>query len=163
PLPEGLDPRGSRDMLWLAMTDLVLEVTSNEQTAILVEDLQWADPESIGWLDHMLGRATSKALVVMALVRPEFWPEHANRFQGRAHVRLEPRPISRSAARAIARAMVGESAAEDVVIRIADQAGGLPLFAEELARLSATGRDTAHAPTIEAAIQVSLDALDEQS
>jgi hypothetical protein len=162
-LPEGLDPRGSRDVLWLAMTDLVLQVTSNEQTAILVEDLQWADPESIGWLDHMLGRATNKALVVMALVRPEFWPEHSNRFQGRDHVRIELRPISRGASRAIARAMVGETASEEVVIRIADQAGGLPLFAEELARLSATGRDTAHAPTIEAAIQVSLDALDEQS
>src|SRR5258706_231177 len=60
PLPEGLDPRGSRDVLWLAMTDLVLHVATNEQTAILMEDLQWADPESIGWLDHMLGRATGR-------------------------------------------------------------------------------------------------------
>ena len=28
PLPEGLDPRGSRDALWLAMTDLVLQVAA---------------------------------------------------------------------------------------------------------------------------------------
>ncbi len=162
PLPEGLDPRGSRDVLWLAMTDLVLHVAANEQTAILMEDLQWADPESIGWLDHMLGRATGKSLVVMALVRPEFWSDQANRFAGRDHVRLELRPISKRASRAIARAVVGESIAEDIVDKIAEQAAGLPLFAEELARLSASGRDTAHAPTIEAAIQVSLDALDEE-
>ncbi|HYQ28329.1 MAG TPA: protein kinase [Polyangiaceae bacterium] len=161
-LPAGLDPRGSRDVLWLAMTDLVLQVASNQQTAILMEDLQWADPESIGWLDHMLGRATGRALVVMALVRPDFWSDQASRFAGRDHVRLELRPISKRASRAIARAVVGEAVAEDVVERIAEQAAGLPLFAEELARLSASGRDTAHAPTIEAAIQVSLDALDEE-
>jgi eukaryotic-like serine/threonine-protein kinase len=162
PLPEGLDPRGSRDVLWLAMTDLVLHVAANEQNAILMEDLQWADPESIGWLDHMLGRATGRALLVMALVRPDFWSDQASRFAGRDHVRLELRPISKRASRAIARAVVGEAVAEDIVDRIAEQAAGLPLFAEELARLSASGRDTAHAPTIEAAIQVSLDALDEE-
>ncbi|HEY8078632.1 MAG TPA: serine/threonine-protein kinase PknK, partial [Labilithrix sp.] len=50
---------------------------------------------------------------------------------------------------------------EQLVESIATQAGGSPLFAEELARLAATGRDAASAPTIEAAIQVSLDALDE--
>src|SRR6478736_5245025 len=70
PLPEGFDPRGSRDALWLAMTDLVLQVASDQEVAILVEDLQWADPESIGWLDHLLGRASHKPLVVVACVRP---------------------------------------------------------------------------------------------
>jgi tetratricopeptide (TPR) repeat protein len=44
---------------------------------------------------------------------------------------------------------------------IATQAAGSPLFAEELARLAAQGRDAAQAPTIEAAMQVQLDALDD--
>src|SRR5262249_53919011 len=34
PLPEGLDPRGSRDALWLAMTELVQQVAQSEQTAV---------------------------------------------------------------------------------------------------------------------------------
>jgi hypothetical protein len=160
PLPEGLDPRGSRDALWLAMTDLVLQITQDEQVAILMEDLQWADPESIGWIDHMLGRATGRPLVAMALVRPEFWQDKTARFAGRDHVRLELRPVSKRATRAIARAVLGDSIPEEVVDRIADQAAGLPLFAEELARLTASGRDARHAPTIQAAIQVSLDALE---
>lgn len=162
PLTEGLDPRGSRDALWLAMTDLVMQVASSEPTAVLMEDLQWADPESVGWLDHMLGRASNRPLFVMAMVRPEFWLTHTERFSGRDHVRIELRPISRQAAHNIARAVLGESAPSAVVERIAEQSGGLPLFAEELARLRAAGRDTAHAPTIQAAIQVSLDALDEE-
>jgi serine/threonine protein kinase/tetratricopeptide (TPR) repeat protein len=162
PLPEGLDPRGSRDALWLAMTDLVMQIAGGEQTAILMEDLQWADPESIGWIDHMLGRAGRRPLFVMAMVRPEFWASHSERFSGRDHVRIELRPISRRAARNIARAVLGESAPEGAVERIAEQAGGLPLFAEELARLTAAGRETLEAPTIQAAIQVSLDALDDE-
>ncbi len=162
PLAEGLDPRGSRDALWLAMTDLVLQIAAVEHTAILMEDLQWADPESIGWLDHMLGRAGSRPLLVMAMVRPEFWAANPERFAGRDHVRLELRPLSRRSARSIVSSVLGESTPEAVIERIAEQAGGLPLFAEELARLTAAGRDTLQAPTIQAAIQVSLDSLDDE-
>jgi serine/threonine protein kinase/tetratricopeptide (TPR) repeat protein len=162
PLPEGLDPRGSRDALWLAMTDLVLQIASVEYTAILMEDLQWADPESIGWVDHMLGRASGRSLLVMAMVRPEFWSAKGDRFSDRDHVHIELRPISKRAARNIVRSVLGESAPETVIERITDRAGGLPLFAEELARLTAAGQDTLNAPTIQAAIQVSLDALDEE-
>lgn len=162
PLTEGVDPRGSRDALWLAMTDLVLQITAVENTAILVEDLQWADPESIGWLDHMMGRAANRPLLVMAMVRPEFWSANPERFAGRDHVRIELRPISRRSARSIVQSVLGPSTPESIVERIAEQAGGLPLFAEELARLTAAGRDTLQAPTIQAAIQVSLDALDDE-
>ncbi len=161
-LPAGFDPRGARDALWLAMTELVLQVASEQEVAILVEDLQWADPESIGWLDHMLGRASHKPLVVVACVRPEFWTAGPNRFAGRDHVRIELRPVSKRASRTIARAVLGDAAPEELVERIAQQAAGLPLFAEELARLTATGRSAEQAPTIQAAIQASLDALDEE-
>src|SRR5262249_6400069 len=50
---------------------------------------------------------------------------------------------------------------EQLVETISTQAAGSPLFAEELARLAHQGRDAASAPTIEAAIQVHLDALEE--
>jgi eukaryotic-like serine/threonine-protein kinase len=162
PLPEGLDPRGSRDALWLAMTDLVLQVATEQPIVILTEDLQWADPESIGWIDHLLGRASHKPLAVMACVRPEFWNEIGERFSGRDHVRIELRPVSKRASRTIARAVLGDAVPEEVIERIAAQAGGLPLFAEELARLTAAGRSAEQAPTIQAAIQASLDALDEE-
>lgn len=161
-LPDGLDPRGARDVLWLAMTDLVLQVVINEASIIVLEDLQWADPESIGWLDHLLGRSAHQPLLLLGLVRPEFWAENPNRFAGRDHVRLELRPLSKRASRSIARGIVGEDAPDEIVERIALQAGGLPLFAEELSRLTASGRDAALAPTIESAIQVSMDSLDDE-
>ena len=161
-LPEGLDPRGARDVLWLAMTDLVAQVTAGQPTIIATEDLQWADPESIGWLDHLLGRTNLRPLMVMALVRPNFWSEHGERFSGRDHVNLELRPISLKAVRTIVRAVLGDAANDESVERIAEQAGGLPLFAEELARVTAGGRGSLQAPTIESVIQASLDNLEEE-
>ncbi len=162
PFPEGIDTRGARDSIYLSTTELVLEA-SREPTAILIEDAQWSDPESIAWLDHVLGRATAHPLFVMAMVRPSFWRTQGQRFVGRDHVRIELRPIARRAAREIALAVIGPGATEGMLDQIAQQAAGSPLFAEELARVIASGRDVTKTPTIEAAIQVSLDALDDAS
>jgi hypothetical protein len=163
-LPDGDDAGGARDELWVAMTDFVVQMASREPSVLVLEDLQWADEDSIVWIEHLLGRAVGQTLCILALVRPEFFrtaSEGTARFLGRDHVKVDLRPISRRAARAIATAILGEGAAEAALDRIASQSGGSPLFAEELARLTALGRDTDSAPTIEAAIQVSLDALDE--
>ncbi|WP_437737072.1 serine/threonine-protein kinase [Sorangium sp. So ce1335] len=166
PFPDGVDLRGARDALYLSMTDIAVGAASVEPCALLVEDAQWADPESVAWLDHLLGRATGRALFIMLMVRPAFWRDQGQRFAGRDHVRVELRPIARRATREIARAVFSAAAAErpvdDAALdRVAQQAAGSPLFAEELARVIASGKDAATAPTIEAAIQVSLDALDE--
>jgi tetratricopeptide (TPR) repeat protein len=127
----------------------------------VIEDAQWSDLESIAWVDHLLGRALSLPVFVLMLVRPAFWRKDPQRFSGRDHVRLELRPIARRATREIARSILGAKATDEQLDRVAEQAAGSPLFAEELARLMAAGKNAETAPTIEAAIQVSLDALDD--
>src|SRR5262249_18715488 len=165
-LPDGDDSGGTRDELWVAMTDFVVQMASREPSVIVLEDMQWGDEDSVVWIEHLLGRAVGQPLCILALVRPEFFrgsmrPEGPSRFLGRDHVKVDLRPISRRAARAIATAILGEAASESALDRIAAQSGGSPLFAEELARLTGLGRDTDSAPTIQAAIQVSLDSPDE--
>lgn len=159
---EPLDPQQyGHDRLWLSMTDLILRACSQEPVAIVLEDTQWADPESVRWFEHILARSTGKPLWFLLLARPSFWKEHPRAFSGRDHVRMELRPISRRATRAIAQAVLGDRLSDDLLEQIVAQAAGSPLFAEELARLAAAGRDASKAPTIEAAIQTSIDALEE--
>jgi serine/threonine protein kinase/tetratricopeptide (TPR) repeat protein len=161
PFPEGIEPRGARDSLYVSMTEIVMHAANVEPCVIVVEDAQWADPESIAWIDHLLGRANGRPLFALMMMRPSFWRDQAQRFAGRDHVRVELRPIARRATREIARAVIGAGASEAMLDQVAQQAAGSPLFAEELARVIAAGKDVATAPTIEAAIQVSLDALDD--
>jgi serine/threonine protein kinase/tetratricopeptide (TPR) repeat protein len=165
-LAEANDPQGARDAVWIALTDIAVAATKSAPLVLTIEDGQWADDESMVWVDHLLARAGGRPLCVLALLRPS--PrEGRGWFEGRDHVQVELRPLSKKTVRAIARAMLGERAlgesGEHVAELIAAQAGGSPLFAEELARLAASGRDATSAPTIEAAIQVNLDALDDQT
>jgi tetratricopeptide (TPR) repeat protein len=164
-LPELDDARGARDALWLLLTDVAAGLMAHNPLVLALEDAQWADAESLSWLDHLLARAAGRPLCVFAATRPTFWREGPSRFEGRDHVRIELRPLSRRHARAIASALLGDRASgeqgEALAESIAQQSAGLPLFAEELARVASVGRDASDAPTIEAAMQVHLDALDE--
>ena len=164
-LPEDVDARAARDALWIALTDVAMRMSLDAPLVIAVEDAQWADAESLAWLDHLLGRAAGHSIFVLLTARPTLWRDDPSRFSGRDHVRIELRPLARRTVRSIAKAILGEKAdgeaGEQLVDSIATQAAGSPLFAEELARLAHQGRDAASAPTIEAAIQVHLDALDE--
>jgi tetratricopeptide (TPR) repeat protein len=164
-LPELDDTRGARDALWLVLTDMTVGLSRQSPLVVVLEDAQWADSDSLGWIDHLLARAGGCAVYVLVTTRPTLWRDDPSRFEGRDHVRIELRPLSRKQSRAIASSILGERAAgergEAVADSIAQQSAGLPLFAEELARLAAAGRDASDAPTIEAAMQVHLDALDD--
>jgi hypothetical protein len=164
-LPQLDDARGSRDALWLVLTDITLGIARRAPLICVLEDAQWVDTESLAWIDHLLARASGCPLFVLAAARPTLWRDDPARFEGRDHVRIELRPLSRKQARSIASSILGERATGDrgeaLADSIAQQSAGLPLFAEELARIAAAGRDASDAPTIEAAMQVNLDALDD--
>ena len=164
-LPEPDDTRGARDVLWLALTDMTAGLSRSHPLVMVLEDAQWADAESLAWVDHLLARAAGLVVCVLVAARPTLWRDDPSRFEGRDHVRIELRPLSRKQSRNIATAILGERAngeqGEALVDSIAQQSAGLPLFAEELARLAAAGRNAGDAPTIEAAMQVHLDALDD--
>jgi serine/threonine protein kinase len=164
-LPVADDTQGARDALWLVLTDMIVSMTRHQPVVVVLEDVQWADVESLSWVDHLLARGAGSAVFVFAAARPSFWREESARFEGRDHVRMELRPLSRKQARSIAASILGDRASGDrgeaLVDSIAQQSAGLPLFAEELARIAAAGRNAADAPTIEAAMQVHLDALDD--
>jgi tetratricopeptide (TPR) repeat protein len=164
-LPEIDDTRGARDALWLVLTDMTVGMARNNPLVVVLEDAQWADSESLAWIDHLLARAAGRPVCVLAAARPTLWRDDPSRFEGRDHVRIELRPLSRKHSRAIAASLLGERAlgerGEALTDSIAQQSAGLPLFAEELARIAAAGRDASDAPTIEAAMQVHLDALDD--
>jgi eukaryotic-like serine/threonine-protein kinase len=148
-----------RDALWLSMTDVVTRILQNEPILLVLEDLQWADEESIQWLDHLSSRSTTRPLFILACVRPSYFQNPLQRLSGSHVLRVDLRPISRSSAETMVRSILGTDAPQELQERIVEKGGGSPLFTEELARLVASGQKDLDAPTIEAAIQASLDGL----
>ncbi len=128
--PELDEARGARDALWLALTDMTVGMARSHPLVVVIEDAQWADAESLAWVDHLLARAAGRPLsYLLAVARPALWRDDPTRFEGRDHVRIELRPLSRKQARAIASAILGEraqgEAGEALADSIAQQSAGL--------------------------------------
>lgn len=160
------DTDAIRDVLWLVMTEVVIANLEQGTVVMVSEDIQWADPESLSWFEHLLTRAKDRPLLLIVTARHEFWSEHADAFTKHNHLKLQLHPVSDQDVRTIVRASLSDAHAsntvtDEAVERVVGQSGGSPLFAEELARLAARGTNVAIAPTIEAAIQVSLDSLND--
>ncbi|MFF2077907.1 ATP-binding protein [Kitasatospora sp. NPDC058162] len=115
--PRGqLDPQGVRDGLDFVLTRLV---QLRSPVAVLVDDLHWADPESLGWLAGFALRARELPALLVLACRDEF-PDDALALQrglaDRADRRHELRPLQPDSVAHLVRAALGERA-EDAFCR----------------------------------------------
>ncbi|MEV7598976.1 AAA family ATPase [Kitasatospora sp. NPDC089797] len=117
-LPPGgqLDPQGVRDGLDFVLTRLV---QLRSPLAVLVDDLHWADPESLGWLAGFAVRARELPALLVLACRDEF-PDDALALQralaDRADRRHELRPLRPDSVAHLVRAALGAQA-EDAFCR----------------------------------------------
>lgn len=55
--------------LWEAITRLLVEIARQTPLSLLIDDLQWADASTLGWLGYLLRRSAEADLVVVATAR----------------------------------------------------------------------------------------------
>ncbi|MFJ9693825.1 ATP-binding protein [Kitasatospora sp. NPDC101183] len=117
-LPPGgrIDPQGVRDGLDFVLTRLV---QLRPPVAVIVDDLHWADTESLGWLAGFAVRARELPALLALACRDEF-PDGALALQHglvtRADRRHELRPLQPASVARIVRAALGTQA-EDAFCR----------------------------------------------
>ncbi|GAB7189151.1 AAA family ATPase [Kitasatospora sp. Ki12] len=117
-LPPGgqIDPQGVRDGLDFVLTRLV---QLRSPVAVIVDDLHWADPESLGWLAGFALRVRELPALLVLACRDEF-PDDALALQRglaeRADRRHELRPLQPASVARLVRAALG-TAAEDAFCR----------------------------------------------
>lgn len=111
-----LDPQGVRDGLDFVLTRLV---QLRPPVALIVDDLHWADAESLGWLAAAALRARELPALLVFACRDEF-PDGALALQRalvtRADRRHELRPLQPASVAHLVRAALGEQA-EDAFCR----------------------------------------------
>ena len=129
----GMSPTMQRRRTIEALSGWLLGLAREQPAVFFAEDLHWCDPSSLEVLGDVIARCPTTNLMVVATARREFeppWPSHS-------HVT----PVTLAAlADAEIHAIVdglspGRDLPESVVDRIAREADGIPLYAEEIGRM----------------------------
>ncbi len=158
-----LAPEELRRRQLTALQAWVLAGARSQPVVLVFEDLHWADPTSLDLMTQLAERGAQAPLFIIATARPEFRPPWSLRSH---HSVISLRPLDR----ADVAEMVGELAhrhalSKEVVDRVSERTGGVPLFVEEVTRLLLERGEEggAHAipPTLQQSLAARLDRLGE--
>jgi predicted ATPase len=141
--PDAVKPE--RAELFAAWRRFVEAIAASHPLVLVVEDLHWADPAMLEFLQHLVERSSGLPLLIVATARPELlerspaWAE-----AGAAATLLPLGALSDLDTALLVAALVGRSVLPvGVQALLLERAGGNPLYAEEFARLLA---DQGHVP-----------------
>jgi len=127
-----LDPGRRRQRLLDVTRGVLLREAAQHPLIVLVEDLHWVDEASRELLRALVAGAGATRLLLLATTRPDGQPDWAARSNS-ATLRLEPLDSGQS--EALLQRLVGDAPElAPLRSRIVAQAGGTPLFLEEIAR-----------------------------
>ncbi|MET0762151.1 MAG: AAA family ATPase [Thermoleophilaceae bacterium] len=122
---------------------LVVNLADQAPVLVSVDDCQWVDQESLRFLAYLAQRIEGLPVAMLLAGRPmvdearSLWAQIASHPSA---IALYPRPLSQSAAVALARERLGTEAAEEFCRACHAATGGNPLFLRELLRaLDAAG------------------------
>ncbi len=125
----------SRDDLFGAWRLFFERLAEQNPTVLLFEDLQWADPALLDFVDYLLDWSRGHALFVVTLARPELAEKHpAWGGTTRDFTSLTLEPLSDEAMEALLVGLV-PGLPDEVRARIRDRAEGVPLYAVETVRM----------------------------
>jgi class 3 adenylate cyclase/tetratricopeptide (TPR) repeat protein len=134
-------PAGGREALFPAWRLLFERIAENGTTVLVFEDLQWADPGLLDFLDHLLDWSRGLPIMVVTLARPELYDRRPDWGAGRRHLTaLALQPLTDDAVGDLLHGLV-PGLPESALATIVARAEGIPLYAVEMVRgLLADGR-----------------------
>ncbi|MEZ4597251.1 MAG: adenylate/guanylate cyclase domain-containing protein [Chloroflexota bacterium] len=169
-------PAIAREELFAAWRRFFERIALEGTVVLVFEDLQWADPGLLDFIDHLLRWSVGAPIMILTMARPELLERRPDWGAGQRtfvamHLEALPDPAMRELLAGLAPGLP-----EEAVSRIVTRADGVPLYAVEIVRmLVGDGRLVAtdgayHAagelvelavpPTLQGLIAARLDALD---
>ena len=132
-----LEPQELRSRLFAAVRETLCRVADRWPLVIAIDDVQWADHDSRALLTEVLRPPDAPALLLIATVRPE-GAELAASIDPQRIRRVELAPLSDDEARSLATQLLAHAPAPEAAraADIAREAGGHPLFIDELVRFA---------------------------
>lgn len=140
---------------------------------LVLDDVQWADADTLDWLEYFLHSAGDARCLIVGTVRSE--EERDNRPLGRliAHLAREDRlttialgPLDRVATGQLAGAVAGQTLDDDALARTFEQTEGHPLFIIERGRMAmaeASGEADRSLPRVQTVVAARLALLSDEA
>jgi tetratricopeptide (TPR) repeat protein len=160
------DPRLMADRLRLALSDYFAALSQRGVVGLMLEDLQWADPESLECLKELWERLSQERFLVFMTARPELLEQSPDIFADMSAIDIKLRGIGSADVGKLAASIALEPVSEPLVKAIAEHTSGNPLFVEQIVltlrdrkELGPQVRDLPLPISVEAAIQSRLDHL----
>ncbi len=140
-LGAGDAPPGGAAELFSAWRTFFERLASTGVVALLFEDLQWADPGTLDFIEHMLEWSRNVPILIVTLARPELLETRPGWGAGkRSFLALDLQPLDEPSMRQLLAGLV-PGLPERAVQSIITRAEGIPLYAVETIRmLVADGR-----------------------
>ncbi|MCI0487689.1 MAG: AAA family ATPase, partial [Blastocatellia bacterium] len=146
-----LEPLELRRRAWAALRELLARLADRHPLALSIDDLQWADADSIALLDDLLRPPDPPRLLLLASFRSEeieskpFLKALLRQTGSETYRELQVGPLKKKEARSLAESLLpaempGIHQFSDTIVR---EAEGNPFFVEELARYALTAEKAA--------------------
>ena len=133
---ETSDP-ADRDELFTAWRRFLEAIASSRPAVFVFEDLHWADPALLAFLEHVAGWTEGVAITLVCTARPELtkrYPGWAGGTRNATTIHLAPLSDTETA-RLIGELVDRSALPPEVLTPIVERSGGNPLYAEEFVRM----------------------------
>ncbi|MEO7093434.1 MAG: AAA family ATPase [Polyangiales bacterium] len=147
------DPHEERRRVFAAVRELLARIGARHPLVILIDDLHWADADSLALLDTVMREPESPCLLLVSTAWPRGADEPALEFGGDLR-RIVLSPLGERETAELAQALFTASGASgvDAATAIARESAGHPMFVAELVRHSVL-----HGGTTSTSDEVRLD------
>jgi class 3 adenylate cyclase/predicted ATPase len=160
PALESEDPQRMRESLFSAIRVLLEAISSAQPLVVAFEDIHWADEGMLDLIEH-LARWMRGPMLMVCLARDELLDRRTDWAGGRRNATsIYLDPLSDSETEQLVETLYGNGNRE-LVTKVAERAGGNPLFAEEMVnRLQEGGEEPDVLPeTVQSVLTARLDSL----
>ena len=125
-----------REEQFTAWRRFLEHVAERDPTVLVFEDLHWADPAMLAFLEHLADHAEGVPLLVVGTARPELFEQHPDFAAGLPNVnRINLAPLSAEETARSSRPCSRRRSSRPTPGADARPSGGNPLYAEEFVRL----------------------------
>jgi class 3 adenylate cyclase/tetratricopeptide (TPR) repeat protein len=126
-------PFAKRQRIFEGLQQTIIDRAKNKPLLLVFEDLHWADPSTLEWLDFIRSHLNGKSILILTTSRPEYRPDWISDNHD-TYIQLG-RLSHESIIQMCQHQSGGKILPDEILSQISEKTEGVPLFVEELTKM----------------------------